>query len=204
MPGEVEPGESEVTPLDSIAYFLDINEQFVQAATHTVAQPSDVALGMVNLVKKLAVESTLPMFETKFYGSIGDEQLVTTATGAVMNTTEKLWKTATKLRPDDPSHFGFQHGLQEFAVRALINVNEESDESQSRVSEAMELVCNTYEGAVQNLFEKVMTADSVVVYAIKAGERDARKQQLRDFGSTALATFIGTGAAYYLLNKKKG
>jgi hypothetical protein len=120
-----------------------------------------------------------------------------------MGATEKLWHTATELRPDDPTRLQFDSGIREKAVEALANGSPADEAASSSAAEASGFLSNQYEAAANNLFDKVMTADSVVKYAMDASQQAERKKQIIGFGSTALAALIGTAVAIHVFNKKR-
>jgi len=200
--GEAGPGGGEAEPLDLIAAFLDANDNLAKVAIYTCKQPSAEAMAILNHLKGRVVESAAPMVVTKFFRDTGDVELINTAVGAVIGATEILWDTATEVRPDDPSHFNFDDDVRKKIVEALTNEDEEDETVRESIASAMGL-SNTYEFAVENLFQKVMTAEPVVMYAMGVSEQAERKKQLINFGSVALATFVGTSLAHYFFGRKR-
>lgn len=201
MPDESEPTRPEIDPLDTIVTFVDANDRLMRMAVLTSDQPSTEAIVTTHQFKRDAIESIAPMINTRFFVSVGDPELIDTATRAVMSTTQKLWDLATELRFDDPTHFNFDDNVHPHVVAALTEKDGGDDEARLAMANTVSMLCNTYESAVQNLFEKVMTADKVVHYSMTVHERARRQRQLLGFCSTALATFIGVGMANYSLEK---
>ena len=201
-PEEVVLGEIEAAPDDLIANFLDVNDYLVQLATQTLEQPSAETIVMTDGLKREAIKSIAPMVETQFFRGSGDQYLVSTAAAAVIKTTARLWETATELRPDEPTHNYFDPNVHPAVVGAL-TADSEGDEARVAIAQAMSMLCNTYEQAVENLFEKVITSEAVINYGLMVQERAEHQRRLINFGSVAAATFIGTALANYLAGKKR-
>lgn len=193
---EAEPGEV-LSPLDEVSAFVDANVTFMVVAEQTHGQPSLEGLAVVSELKKQAVISTEPFIKKEFFRTGDDDALIETAVGAVMTTTQNLWDTATRIRPDEPSHFKFDEDFKEVAVSAIHGTLKEISPD-----DAITLLGNTYENAVSNLFDKLMTSDSIVDFSLDVGEHSQRRQRLLNYGGVALASFIGTTAAYLITRKR--
>ncbi len=200
-PGDAEPVERSISPIDRVAIFLDTNSRLVETAIAAVEGPSAQTLFAFNRARGIAVENMSLIAKPQFFRTDGDTQMVAAATGAMMNATVQLWETATHLRPDDPSNFDFDEEFQETAVAGLTS-DDSSKEGRDAIKTCLAGLCNTYESSTQNLFEKVMSADSVVNYAFEVQQRAERRRHLIQFGGAAVAAFAGASAAIFIFGRK--
>lgn len=201
MPEGIFPDGPELAPYKAVAAFLDANDCLVRSTVIAHAQPTVESLILADRFKKEAIESVAPMVTTQFFRGLGDGELISVAAQAVIKSTETLWQTATKIRPDDPTHFNFDDGLPAQVIEALSN-EDQGDNATTDMASAVGFLSNTYEEAVRNIFQKLISADSVIAFGIDTNNRIERKKQRVNLGATVVAAFLGAGLAHLLTNRK--
>lgn len=195
---EAGPEEPGATPDIEVADFLDAHSNLLKAAASAESTPSTETLVALVESKRDVVTRLSPFIVSGFYRESDDKEAVDMTVGAVMEATRQLWQTATEIRPDDPTHLEFDESVRFQVVYALIHG---SYEEKFDANDAKGLIANTCEAAVNNLFDKIMTSDSVIYWQMNEAATVERKRQITKFGAAATAAFIGTGLALILAQK---
>ncbi len=188
-----------VAPVEVATFFLDANQQLIVAAQSTHRSPSEETIEVVFDAKKGVIIGLTPLIESEFYRSNEDQESVNVVVGAVMGATERLWETATELRPDSPTLMTFDKSVRPIVIGSLTGY---LDEDTYPVHAAISLLSSTYEEAVENLIEKVMTSDRVVGYQMNIVTAEARRRDFINFAAVGTAAFLGTGLALILSRRK--